>query len=89
MRDKGLCPCPRCLVRSKDLDQLGTVEDMATRGVHRVYQSKKVQKARDLIYKKAKPITGANVEALLKETSAVPTVVRIDLCFSAHLSDCF
>ncbi|KAF9039172.1 hypothetical protein BJ165DRAFT_1531274 [Panaeolus papilionaceus] len=74
IRDKGACPCPRCLVKSKDLDQLGMEEDTSIRHSHRTYNVTKVQRARDLIYKKAKPITGANVEALLKEHSFVPTM---------------
>lgn len=89
MRDKGKCPCPRCLVRLEDVDQLGTTEDMERRRVHRTYQVKKVQKARDYIYKKAKPITGANVEALLKDTSAVPTLVCLYLCCHLTYPDYF
>ncbi|KAF9053252.1 hypothetical protein BJ165DRAFT_1339511 [Panaeolus papilionaceus] len=74
IRDKGTCPCPRCLVKMKDLDQLGTQADMVRCQEQRVYHAAKVVKARNLIYKKAKPITSANVEALLKEYSAVPTI---------------
>ncbi|KAF9032742.1 hypothetical protein BJ165DRAFT_1325835, partial [Panaeolus papilionaceus] len=74
IRDKGICPCPRCLVRSEHLDQLGTQSDKETRQQRRTYQAVKVKKARALIYKKAKPITGSNVEALLKDFSGVPTI---------------
>ncbi|KAF9046642.1 hypothetical protein BJ165DRAFT_1611041 [Panaeolus papilionaceus] len=73
IRDKGTCPCPRCLVQSKNLDQLGTCEDTDIRSEYRTYNAKKVQRARNFIYNKAKPITGTNVEALLKEHSFVPT----------------
>ncbi|KAF9038247.1 hypothetical protein BJ165DRAFT_1532122 [Panaeolus papilionaceus] len=73
IRDKGMCPCPRCLVQSDKLDQLGTREDTDKRGQHRTYQANKVEKARVFIYKKAKPINGVDVEALLKKFSGVPT----------------
>lgn len=43
----------------------------------REYLSLFVLKAREIIYKKAFPIGGAAVNRLLKETSAVPTIVRI------------
>lgn len=71
----------------KDLDQLGTQADMVRRQEQRVYHAAKVVKARNLIYKKAKPITGANVEALLKEYSAVPTIVRLILYRSLNYSN--
>ncbi|KAF9045034.1 hypothetical protein BJ165DRAFT_1346358 [Panaeolus papilionaceus] len=75
IRDKGLCPCPRCLVPMQNLDQLGTTVDQKARSESpRVYQISKVQKARAFIYKGAKPINGANVEALLKDFSGVPTI---------------
>ncbi|KAF9056169.1 hypothetical protein BJ165DRAFT_1522113 [Panaeolus papilionaceus] len=73
IRDKGMCPCPRCLVQSEELDQLGTREDTEKRGERRMYQVNKVKKARVFIYKKAKPINGVDMEALLKKFSGVPT----------------
>lgn len=62
----------------QNLDQLGTTVDQKARSESpRVYQISKVQKARAFIYKGAKPINGANVEALLKDFSGVPTIVSV------------
>ncbi|KAF9031054.1 hypothetical protein BJ165DRAFT_1310498, partial [Panaeolus papilionaceus] len=75
IRDKGLCPCPRCLVRMQNLDQLGMADDRKTRSeMPRVHHITQVKKARAFIYKQAKPINGSNVEALLKDFSGVPTI---------------
>ncbi|KAF9032192.1 hypothetical protein BJ165DRAFT_1358012 [Panaeolus papilionaceus] len=75
IRDKGMCPCPRCLVPMQSLDQLGTPVDQATRSEsQRVYRTKEVKNARALIYKQGKAVNGANVEAILKPFSGVPTV---------------
>ncbi|KAF9043137.1 hypothetical protein BJ165DRAFT_1348322 [Panaeolus papilionaceus] len=75
IRDKGACPCPRCLAPMQSLDQLGTIADQNTRSeLPRQYNPSKVNKARTLIYKQGKPINGTNVEALLKDFSGVPTI---------------
>ncbi|TFK58999.1 hypothetical protein BDN72DRAFT_781342 [Pluteus cervinus] len=74
IRDKGLCPCPRCLVSKAKTDQLGTRRDTATRmNQLRTYLADKVSRARKAIYQLANPITGKAVEDDLKATSAVPT----------------
>jgi hypothetical protein len=75
MRDKGLCPCPRCLVRKSVLDKLGLARDGAVRTRHREFMMDKVVLARRIIYDLGHSITGVHVEGLLKDTSAVPTVV--------------
>ena len=78
IRDMGDRPCPRCLVPKDKLDLMGTLVDKGYRigqGV-RVYFKNIVEKARQLIYRKAKGITSVAVENLLKETSSVPTIVR-------------
>lgn len=77
IRDKGLTPCPRCLVEKSKLDKLGLVHDMAIRERgFRQYLASKVTAAQHLIYNLAKPIAGAGVEGLLKDFSGVPTKVR-------------
>lgn len=78
IRDKGICPCPRCLVPKAQLDQLGLLLDTNYRiNKARKYNIDGVNKARDAIYKLGKPIGGAHVEQLLKPTSAVPTMVSL------------
>jgi hypothetical protein len=78
IRDKGLCPCPRCLIPKSKLDGLGLVHDMTIRVQQfREYMAHKVEAARKQIYGLAKPITGAAVEGLLKDFSGVPTKVSV------------
>ena len=74
MRDKGLFPCPRCLVAKSKLDNLGLVRDMAIREKgFRQYLALKIEAARRVIYDLARPIAGVAVDRLLKEFSGVPT----------------
>jgi len=76
IRDKGLCPCPRCLVPKTHLDRLGLKPDIRNRLTQfRRYMADKVKAARRVIYQNARPITGTDVEALLKSFSGVPTEV--------------
>ena len=78
IRDKGLCPCPRCLVPKTHLDRLGLKLDIRNRLTQfRWYMANKVKAARHIIYELARPITGTKVEALLKPFSGVPTEVRV------------
>ncbi|THV03619.1 hypothetical protein K435DRAFT_650870 [Dendrothele bispora CBS 962.96] len=75
IRDKGMCPCPRCMVAKSVLDQLGCDDDSHVRTDNvRPYFKSKVKAARRLIYNGAVPIRGAKVERQLKETSSVPTL---------------
>jgi len=78
IRDKGLAPCPQCLILKSKLDGLGLVHDMTIRvREFREYMANKVKAARELIYNFAKPITSASVERLLKDFSGVPTKVSV------------
>jgi hypothetical protein len=82
IRDKGVHPCPRCLLPKSYFGRIGLHYDVSGR-VARAYQSIKdtVIAARNTIYKLGTPIKGAAVERLLKELSLVPTVVSIScLC---------
>ena len=54
---------------------MGLKRDLKVRENKRQYFGNLVQRARNLIYKKAAKITGAAVNRLLKPTSSVPTVV--------------
>ncbi|KAJ3804146.1 hypothetical protein F5876DRAFT_5596, partial [Lentinula aff. lateritia] len=74
IRDKGCCPCPRCLVSKSKLDRMGQVRYIQTRLRHvRTCFVEKVKQAQKLIYTDGRPINGVHVERLLKETSLVPT----------------
>ncbi len=77
MRNKGLCPCPQCLVPKSKLDQTGTKRDNSFRFKNvRTYLFSCVQIARNAIYKSAAAIAGTVVDRLLKPTSSVPTLVK-------------
>ncbi len=79
LRDKGRCPCPRCLVVFPDINKIGTSEDSDSR--HRnardtvEVQSDLVQQARGIIYDDGYVVNSDRVETLLREHSLVPTVV--------------
>lgn len=78
IRDKGLCPCPRCLVPMAKLDRLGFRRDISIRvDKFRTFMASRVRLARRAIYELAKPIGGKAVEDLLKSFSGVPTMVAI------------
>ena len=81
LRNKGLCPCPRCLIPKVKIDLMGQIRDLAQRISNpRNILYDVVQRARCFIYQLGIPITGAAVAQLLKPTSSVPTVVR-HVCF--------
>jgi hypothetical protein len=77
IRDNGLCPCPRCLMPKTHLDRMGWILDSTFRisGI-RQFLYKKVQTARNLVYRVGHAVAGAGVNGLLKITSSVPTMVR-------------
>lgn len=80
IRDKGLCPCPRCLVKFDEIPNLGTPVDNKIRSerVRRDDDARQqaVEAARKLIYEDGYVVNSERVEELLKETSLIPTVVR-------------
>jgi hypothetical protein len=78
IRDQGLCPCPRCLVPKRKLDQLGILADTRNRfSKARKYDGDSVREARRSIYELGMGINGAAIQRELKATSAVPTLVSI------------
>ena len=78
IRDKGICPCPRCLIPRTEFHRLGLLSDMShrTSQIH-TYMWDKVAAARNAIYKLGSPIKGTVPEAHLKATSLVPTFVSV------------
>ena len=78
IRDKGICPCPRCLTPKSKMDQTGAKRDSQFREKNvRKYLLDYVCAARDAIYKNAFAIGGAIIDRLLKPTSSVPTLVSL------------
>ncbi|KAH9914268.1 hypothetical protein B0H21DRAFT_896115 [Amylocystis lapponica] len=77
LRDKGRCPCPRCLVTMDCVPQLGTSEDRAVRETlarkDDAERQLQVSAARDLIYKDGYVVNSEKVDELLKEHSLIPT----------------
>ncbi|KZV89952.1 hypothetical protein EXIGLDRAFT_771236 [Exidia glandulosa HHB12029] len=77
-RDMGDRPCPRCLVKLKDLSLMGTESDMKTRTENLREDSEErismVERARHLIYKLGYAVGSKVVEAILKEDSWTPTL---------------
>ncbi|KAH9480924.1 hypothetical protein JR316_0007527 [Psilocybe cubensis] len=89
IRDKGLCPCPTCLVPKSKLDQLGLKRDKNLRTDNRTvcrYIVEQVALARDAIYCLGHSIKSEVVDRLLKPFSGVPTenafVARLGLDFN-------
>ena len=76
VRDKGSCPCPRCLTPMKLVNLMGQERDRAFRtgpGVRKFFFSA-VKIARKFIYESGGGLRSKPVERLLKETSSVPTL---------------
>jgi len=80
IRDKGGCPCPRCLIPKQYLPGLGTTSDTKLRTERLRYDTtqrrEKIIQARDFIYNKGYVVNSKIVDNLLKEESYVPTEVR-------------
>jgi hypothetical protein len=76
MRDKGLCPCPQCLMAKTKVHLMGQSRNLAFRLANpRTILRDAVQTARCFIYRLAFSIGGTAVEGVLKATSSVPTFV--------------
>ncbi|KAJ3569072.1 hypothetical protein NP233_g5289 [Leucocoprinus birnbaumii] len=76
IRFLGGCPCPRCKIKKDQICDLGTDSDNAIWEDVRCDNKERqnlVEKARNLIFKKAKGVASACVEKLLKPLSMVPT----------------
>jgi hypothetical protein len=76
IRDKGLCPCPRCLIPKVKVDKIGHLQDSSDRITKaRSYSHNLITLARDFVYKLGYGVTSAAIDRLLKPTSLVPTYV--------------
>lgn len=77
IRDLGGCPCPRCLIPISRIYRMGMVQDMKERKtlarVNDDDRRRKIERARDIIYRQNYAVDNANVEAILKPQSLVPT----------------
>lgn len=83
IRDNGTYPCPRCLIEKKNIPSLGMVSDIrfrlrTAREDDQEFRDK-IDQAHALIYRDKKPFANADVEALLKDQSLVPSKV-ISFC---------
>ncbi|KAJ3560091.1 hypothetical protein NP233_g11062 [Leucocoprinus birnbaumii] len=75
IRDKGLYPCPRCLVHCSELHNLGLRRDKKTRMEKiQTFLFDKVSTARDAIYRLGHTLRGPAIERLLNGISAVATI---------------
>ncbi|KAJ3558095.1 hypothetical protein NP233_g11576 [Leucocoprinus birnbaumii] len=75
IRDKGTCPCPRCLVKKDKMDKLGQASDNRTRFTKiRKYLTNRVASARQAIYGLGMSFQSMAVRLNLDEVSATPTV---------------
>src|ERR1700761_8628008 len=80
IKNLGLAPCPRCLIKKKDIPGVGTPADTRQRNKRRIdneQRRKRVESARTLIFEKGSAITSKDVQKHLGRRSMVPTRVRI------------
>ncbi|KIK46533.1 hypothetical protein CY34DRAFT_62856, partial [Suillus luteus UH-Slu-Lm8-n1] len=76
IRQLGGCPCPRCLVPMREVQNLGTSYDRKQRAIlarSDASRSKLVATARGFIYNMNRGVDSTAVESLLKPHSWVPT----------------
>ncbi|KAF8890440.1 hypothetical protein BD779DRAFT_1438607 [Infundibulicybe gibba] len=75
IRDKGGCPCPRCLVQMSKTDRMGFARDLQSRiSGARTYLWDKITTARNLIYNRGYAVASRAVENILQPWSLVPTL---------------
>ena len=78
VRNNGDCPCPRCLVKKRDISKIGQALDLRSRISNtRLYVGEKIKDARDFIFNLGYNIGSAAVERLLSEHSWVPILVGV------------
>ena len=87
IQDKGLCPCPLCLIPKSEYACIGLVSNMSARLAKvRKYFSNRIRAAHDAIYKQGSPIKGTTPEHYLKPFSLVPTFIS-DILHSGQLQE--
>ncbi|KAJ7131818.1 hypothetical protein C8R43DRAFT_1133491 [Mycena crocata] len=75
IRDKGYCPCPRCLITKQNFDKMGLFYDLRNRvNLARTYFWNKVKAARSAIYNLGLAFNNVRVDAVLQEFSLIPTI---------------
>ncbi|KAG6825681.1 hypothetical protein H0H92_002838 [Tricholoma furcatifolium] len=90
IQDKGLCPCPRCLIPKSQVDRMGLVHNIQGHVTEaQKYLEIQVNIAHDYIYKKGMSIGSSAVDDVLKSTSSVPTINAFINCLGSDfpLSD--
>ena len=89
IHDKGLYPCPRCLIPKSSFHRLGFLSDLKWwLSCARTYLWEMICAARHKIYELGNPIKGMAVERILKDKSLVPTLVRQHLLFCVCSLNC-
>ena len=89
IRDKGLYPCPRCLLPKSSFHCLGSLSDLKRRlSYARTYLREMVCAARRKIYELGNPIKGTAVKRILKDKSLVSTLVSQRLPFHVCSLNC-
>lgn len=86
IRERALCPCPRCLVEMKHVDKMGQKHDMKSRETKpRTFMSSLVKAARDCFYHLGYSIASKIVDATLKPFSLMSTLVNeLNYLFQNH-----
>ena len=86
----GGCPCPRCSIPKLRFQDVATKNDMLQRTIlarrDTAERREKIFSACQLIYEEQYVIDTAQVEALLKPESLVPTVVCFETLRSSQIS---
>ena len=75
----GNLPCPRCLIKKKEISEVGTPRDLERRQelhLDNKDRQKRIEKARLQMFAKGIPVTSKKIEDLLGEKSLVPTRVH-------------
>lgn len=80
IKNLGAHPCPMCTIRMEDVPELGTVQDDVRREHVRIdseAHQKRIEKAREGIFKKGWAVNSKKVAALSGAHSGVPVRVRL------------
>jgi hypothetical protein len=81
VRNRGGCPCPRCLVTLSDTAKMGMVTDLRQRQAGERVDDHALRttlgQARSAIYDSGYVVNSSRVEDMLKKHSYVPAAVRV------------
>ena len=80
LKNNGTFPCPRCLVKKADIDQLGTEDDMRDRVTTARKDNRqpaaRIKPARREIFNKGRAVNSVYVQDKVDELSLKPIQVR-------------